>query len=156
MKNGPVNLRKLIEAMDNEGDFASTFYWIVGNEFITIDREAHRWVKDALDIKDAPDWMKNQLHHAKAIEENYSSDYYAIPNRFDIDENAMMKRFLNRVYDIDSAHRLEAVSGKGNIRKYKALLVELNLIDHWYGFKNTWYKEIAIGWCDKYKLPYSD
>lgn len=157
MNSKPLSLKHLIEAMDWEADFASTFYWVSGHDFITIDNEVQRWLEDKLDSDDAPEWMQKQIHHAKAIEEGYLKDYFPLPDMFEINDYSMMKRFLNRVNDIDSARQLDdAIGGRGNFRKFKALAKDLGLMDQWVGFRNAWYKDIAIGWCEKHHLSYSD
>ena len=155
MNNKPLSLKHLTEAMDWEADFASTFYWVSGNDFITIDHEVQSWVKDALDSKDAPEWMQKKIQQAKVIEESYLKDYFPLPGKFDVNEYDMMKRFLNRVYDLDSARRLDdVIRSRGSLRRFKDLATELGLIDQWHGFKNELYKEVAIGWCEKYHLSY--
>ncbi len=157
MNNKPLSLKHLIEAMNWEADFASTFFWVAENDFITIDNEVQSWVEDKLDSKDAPEWMQKQIQHAKVINESYLIDYFPLPDKFDMNEHSMMKRFLNRVNDVDSARQLDdVIGGRGNFRKFKALAEDLGLIDQWVGFRTVWYKDIAIGWCEKHHLSYED
>lgn len=157
MNNKDISLKNLIEAMDWEADFASTYYWVAGNDFVTMDNEVQRWVEDDLDINDAPEWMHKKIQEVKLIKEGYLIDYIPLPDKLHVNEYDMMKRFLNRVHDIECARQLDDVIGiRGTYRKFKALAKDLGLTDQWLGFRNAWYKDIAIEWCEEHHLSYVD
>lgn len=152
-----VEMSELIEALETATDSVSGYYCISRNEFIMIDHEARRWVEDQLDINDAPEWMKAQIEHAKAIEEGYKKDYYPLPDKFDIDEYAMMNRFAHRINNVDSSREvMQAIKGRGAYRMFRKAITDHGLLDQWYGFRKQCYKELAIDWCQRYGLDYSD
>nr|WP_311775183.1 UPF0158 family protein [Alkalihalobacillus sp. TS-13] len=43
--------------------------------------------------------------------------------------------------------RYRSIRGKGAFRRFKNKIVELNIEDQWYSYRNEMFKQIAIRWC---------
>lgn len=157
MKDKGLSLKALINNMHAESDFSKTFYKKSTKEFITIDDDIRRWVDDSLAVKDAPEWMQESIQEAKEIEEGFSEDYYALPDRYEINQKRIMQGFTQGMSDYDQAMELvDAIASRDPFRRFKQLASDFGVIYEWYAFMEHKYKDIAIRWCDQHHLPYID
>ena len=155
MADMKVALKTLIENMYADTDSVSAYYCVSRNEFLMIDYQARHWVEDQLEVKDAPEWMREQILQAKAIEAAYGKDYYLIPDKYEIDEEGMMKRFAHRINDVaDSREVMDALKGREAYRLFRKAITDLGLTDQWHWYRNQCYREIAIEWCQQHGLDY--
>ena len=157
MATSQVALDKLIEVLEIGSDSTSAYYCISRNAFIMIDDEARHWAEDGLDVRDAPQWMKVQIDQVKAIEEDFNKDYYRLPNKFEIDEKDMMRRFAHRISNVATSRDvMQSIKGRDGYRKFRKVITDHDLLDQWYGFRKQCFKEMAISWCQRHGLDYSD
>ncbi|WP_408008488.1 UPF0158 family protein [Pseudalkalibacillus sp. A8] len=42
---------------------------------------------------------------------------------------------------------LSSIRGKGAFRRFKDRIVELDIEEQWYSYRDERFKQIAIGWC---------
>ncbi|MGX2957941.1 UPF0158 family protein [Peribacillus sp. JNUCC 23] len=46
------------------------------------------------------------------------------------------------------------MDGKGAFRRFKDVLIDLNLEEEWYSFKESSYRILAIRWCEDQGIEY--
>ena len=51
---------------------------------------------------------------------------------------------------------LRTIKGKGAFRRFKDKIIDLDVEEQWYSFRNERYKEIAIEWCKDSSVNYTD
>jgi hypothetical protein len=86
-----------------------------------------------------------------------SPDYLLLPDKFEIDERHMIKRFCASIDDYYVRDRLfDSFHGKGKFRRFKNALDQFNLQQDWYAFQENEYKKVAIRWLELNEVPYID
>jgi hypothetical protein len=49
---------------------------------------------------------------------------------------------------------LKAIKGKGAFRRFKEKIIEFDIEQQWYSFRNDRFKEIAIEWCQENNINF--
>jgi hypothetical protein len=117
--------------------------------------------EDALftaDIEDsdgaAEGWEAEERDVARAAAAG--EGYLSLPDRFEIDEYRMMKRFAEGARDHVARDRLlQAIRGRGAFRYFRDTARELGLADEWYAYRDRAYEEIAVAWCEANRIEYT-
>jgi hypothetical protein len=67
-----------------------------------------------------------------------------------------MERFAHEYKDRRTGEELlRSIKGKGAFRRFKDTLVDLNIQDDWYEFRQQMFEQIAIEWLEEEKIPYT-
>jgi dienelactone hydrolase len=99
------------------------------------------------------DWEEDDLLKAREIAA--SSDWLALPTKFDIHEYAIMKRFcLDRDDDTQRAMLLDAIAGKGAFRMFKNLIRRYGIEQQWYAYRDSEIERFVADWLDEQGIPY--
>ncbi len=76
-----------------------------------------------------------------------------LPSKYEINEYQMMVDFVYTFKDDRIRNKLLAsINGRGAFRRFKNLCTNLDIIDDWYKFRDTCYKEIALKWCNEHDI----
>jgi hypothetical protein len=74
--------------------------------------------------------------------------FLALPDRFEIDEWDMMRRFAEGLDDDRASDDLlRAIRGRGAFRYFKDRVHALGLAEKWYAFRDEQFRQVAIKWC---------
>ncbi len=150
----PVSLNELIDEMEMDFDEQTTFYHPKSGEFYTISDHAFAAVEGDESVTSLHGIENEEVEIAADIYEN-SSDYFELPDRYDINEYAMLEEFSVSVEDDKASRMLQiAIKGSGAFRRFKEMVCELGLDQEWYAFRDAQYKEVAIEWCRMNELEY--
>lgn len=49
---------------------------------------------------------------------------------------------------------LRAIKGKGAFRRFKDKIVDFNMEEQWYSYRNECFKQIAIEWCQENNISF--
>lgn len=141
-----------LESLDNEmtayvnrrtGDIVS-----VSDEELALVEEEEEGVEEEL-----PDWQVEMLPRLREIASG--EDWVALPDKFDIHEWEIMRRFAETVDDKDLAERLQrAIHGKGAFRMFRATLEDAGRRDEWYDFRREALKTVAREALEHLGVPY--
>ena len=152
--NKPVSLNELIDEMEMDFDEQTTFYHPKSGKFYTISDHAFTAVEDDESVSSLHGIENEEVEIAADIYEN-DSDYLELPDRYDINEYAMLEEFSVSVEDDKASRMLQiAIKGSGAFRRFKEMVRELGLDQEWYTFRDAQYKEVAIEWCRTNELEY--
>jgi hypothetical protein len=113
-----VSLRDVVDAMDlPNNDWTSCLNPRTG-EIMTVTDEDRRLVEDEdLDEANLPDWQRESLSKVRAALE--SSDFLALPDKFEIHEWAILERFANsQVREARRDALLDAISRCGRVPEF--------------------------------------
>jgi len=150
----PAKLNELINEMEMNFDEHTTFYHPKSGEFYSISDQAFAAVEGDESMIRLHDIEDEEIAIAGDIYEN-SSDYIELPDRFEINEYAMLEEFSISVKDEKASRMLQiAIKGSGAFRRFKEMVSELDLDQEWYSFRDEQYKEKAIKWCQINDLEY--
>lgn len=109
---------------------------------------------DAADGGSLSDLYDEDVPNAARAVQN-GKHYIPLPDTFEIDEYRMMERFAESIPDRKSSNLLlVALRGSGAFRRFKDTLGILDLLEHWYKYRDEAYEEVAIAWCEENNIEY--
>lgn len=83
--------------------------------------------------------------------------YLQLPAKFDIDEYGMMEDFTNQLPKGIIRNRLDAaIRERGAFRRFKDQLYRSGIEKQWYEFRVNAYKQLAMEWCEKHGIEYTE
>ncbi len=100
-----------------------------------------------------PDWQTEMVAKAKEVEA--SDDFVQLPDKFDINEYAIMDRFCYTV-DNDTIRQelLDAIKGSGAFRRFKDMIRRRGLEQAWWSDRDAAIKKIAIDFLEMEEIPF--
>ena len=137
MKNMKVKLDDIIDALEfiNDGMDTRAYLNPVNNDIV--------YINEYTDIS------------TEEMEKIYD-EYLSLPSKFYIDEYSMMEEFIETIEDGKIYNQLYmSISGKGAFRRFKDTCINFGIIDNWYSFRDSKYREIAIEWCKDNNIEYT-
>lgn len=97
----------------------------------------------------------NQL--IEEIEDSFIEEYIPLPGQYEINEYRIMEEFIYDLPEGRNQDTLErAIQGRGDFRRFKDRLFDLNLEQKWYDYRDRAYERIAKEWCEKYNIDCCD
>ena len=143
-----VKLSAILEGLEMQGDEIHVLFDRRKGEVLALSDEELRAADNDDDLSDYPDWQRESIEQAKAVEADQTGRFAPLPDRFEIDEWAMMQDFASSREDEELSERLlQAIHGRGAFRYFKDLVYEAGIANDWYEFRNGRYREIALDWC---------
>lgn len=83
--------------------------------------------------------------------------YLRLPAKFYIDEYGMMEDFTNQLPEGIIRNRLDAaIRERGAFRRFKDQLYRSGIEKQWYEFRVNAYKQLAMEWCEKHGIEYTE
>jgi len=145
-----VKLSDVLEGMELQSDQSFAYIDRQSGRLLQISEEDIRIAEDEEVDDDIPVWQQSIIQDARAIINDASNRYLALPDRFEIDEWSLMRTYCENVKDETSRERLlDAIHGRGAFRMFKDAVHRLQLADDWYAFRDTRYRAVAIEWCQR-------
>ncbi len=148
-----INLDNLAEEIDAIPEMGYTYLNKTSGEIVYIQEEYFIMAEEDEPIDDLYDWEQDMVREAKKILE--TGDYISLPDKHELNERDIMRRFCDTVEDEKKRDKLlYMVHGKGAFRLFKDVVFEYGIQDEWYLFKHESIKEIAKHWCEENGLEY--
>jgi hypothetical protein len=148
----PVKLEEVVEALELPGEWEAYLDPETG-EIITVSEDDRYYLEDDdVDVEDLADWERESLARARRAVE--SDRMLSLPDRFDVHEWDIMRRFALEQSDAASRELYRAIHGSGAFRMFKATLERLGLRDAWYEYRDERLKQIARDWLDAHGIRY--
>ncbi len=146
-------LSSILEAMELSNDELHSYVDRETGEVVTLSDEELRAAEDEDDPSDYPEWQRESIERAKAVLSAAPGRFAPLPDRFEIDEWAMMRAFALSSDDEAAKERLlHAIHGRGAFRYFKDSMHELGLADRWYEFRDGEYRRVALEWCAEHAV----
>jgi len=109
-------------------------------------------VEEGVADDDLPDWQREAM---PKIREALESDrFLALPDRFEVNEWAIMERFSQEQNPPARQTLLGAVHGSGAFRHFRGAVERLGLLQSWYRYREEAIEQIARDWLEEHKLAY--
>jgi hypothetical protein len=149
----PVSLDAVADELDSLMDGMTAFINRKTGELYTISEDDAALVENEADEEDLPDW---QVEGLPKLREILSGDgWVKLPDKFDIHEWEIMRKFSESVDDPSLANRLShAIHGRGAFRMFRATVQDADLLEEWYAFKRLALRDIAKDALDELQVPY--
>jgi hypothetical protein len=151
----PVSLRDVVHEMDTFSEGVTAYINRKTGELFTVsDEEAGLVEDDMRDSEDLPEWQRELLHKVREVLE--STDFIALPNKFDIHEWSVMDRFASSLSeDEDKEGQLrDVLHGRGAFRGFRALVKALGVEQEWYSYRAEAFEEIARRFLEAHEIPF--
>jgi hypothetical protein len=151
----PVSLRDVVHEMDTFSEGVTAYINRKTGELFTVsDEEAGLVQDDMRDSEDLPEWQTELLHKVREVFE--STDFIALPNKFDIHEWSVMDRFASSLSeDEDKKGQLrDVLHGRGAFRGFRALVKALGVEQEWYRYRAEAFEEIARRFLEAHEIPF--
>ena len=101
-----------------------------------------------------PDWEKEIILVLRDINQN-PENYIPIPDKFYINEYAIMKRFCLSIKNEKLREEMySSIKGSGAFQRFKNNILHFNIANDWYKFKEDALREIAVEWCEENSIEY--
>ena len=153
MRN-PVKLQLIIEELEIQFDESRTFLNVETGEIISVTSEELRAAEDDEPFDHLPEWQQEDRKVANDVIENFE-DYIELPTKYDVNEYEIMEDFCLSISEQGKRNTLlKVIKGKGAFRRFKEKIIEFDIEQQWYSFRNDRFKEIAIEWCQENNINY--
>ena len=148
-----VSLKEVVDALDLPDDW-STYVDAQTGEVITISGEAAELAEDEdLDGEEIPEWQTDQIEDARKVRN--SDRYLRLPDKFDVHEWDIMRRFSEtRTRPRQRNELLDSIHGTGAFRFFNSTIRRLGIEKEWYRYRDSTLMEIAKNWLRGNGLAY--
>ena len=153
-----ADLDKILDGMEMVGDETFVYYDRATGEVVGLREEyllrAESELAGEEDLRSLTEWEEAEVDTGRAVLEDEAGRFVPLPDRFEIDEWDMMRRFSYQVSDEELSGRLlDAIHGKGAFRRFKDTLYQAGIQEEWFEFRDQQYREIAQEWCEWKDIP---
>ena len=122
-------------------------------ELYTLSEDEAALVDEEAGEEDLPEWQAEMLPKIREILSG--GDWAQLPDKFDIHEWEIMRKFSDSVDDAALSNRLaRAIHGKGAFRMFRATVDDAGMLEDWYAFKRSVLRDIAKDALDELGIPY--
>lgn len=151
-----VKLKDIIEEMEIQFEESRSFLNIKTGEIVIVTSKDLRAVEDESPFDHLPDWEQEKRMVAIDVVENFEN-YIELPTKYDVNEYEIMEDFCLIVSDQRKQDSLlRAIKGKGAFRRFKDKILDFEIEDQWYSYRNERFKQIAIEWCEDNNVKYTE
>ncbi|MFF2288625.1 UPF0158 family protein [Peribacillus butanolivorans] len=149
-----VKLKDIIEEMEIQFEESQSFLNINTGEIFFVTSNDLRAAEDDEPFNHLPDWQQENLRVANDVVENFEN-YIELPTKYDVNEYEMMEDFCLTVSDLRKQNSLLLkIKGKGAFRKFKDKIIDFEIEDQWYSYRDERFKQIAEKWCQDNNVNY--
>jgi hypothetical protein len=106
-----------------------------------------------LDLDELADWEQEAVAHIRRLLD--SEHVLALPDRFDVHEWDIMRRFAYTVDEPQARDILNAIHGTGAFRMFRHTIDRLGIRDDWFRYRNDTLEQIAKDWLDDHGIRYT-
>ncbi|MDQ0201726.1 UPF0158 family protein [Neobacillus ginsengisoli] len=151
-----VKLKDLIEEMEIQFEESHSFLNIKTGEIVLVSSDDLRAVEDERPFDYLTEWEQENRMIAIDVVENFEN-YIELPTKYDVNEYEIMENFCLTISDQRKQESLlRAIKGKGDFRRFKDKIIDCEMEDQWYSYRDECFKQIAIEWCRENKINFID
>jgi len=152
-----VLVKDIVDALEMLSDESSSFVDLDTGKVETVSLYLLRKAEASDDDEepDLPAWQKPEWEIAKRIV--FTDRFAKLPTKFDIHDWGIMQDFSRSVESEQIREELmNAIHGGGAFRNFKYTLRRLRMEPAWSAFRDAALRQIAIDWCEKNKIEYTE
>jgi hypothetical protein len=149
-----IKLKDIIEEMEIQFEESRSLLNITTGEIGVVTSEDLRAVEDEKPFDHLPEWEQENRMIAIDVVENFEN-YIELPTKYEVNEYEIMENFCLTVIDQRKRESLlRAIRGKGAFRRFKDEIIDFEMEEQWYSYREECFKQIAIEWCQENKINY--
>lgn len=149
----PIRLSEIIEALDSQSQEIHPYLNVKTGEIVMLTDRELGFDRDLDDASDES--VEDDAGSDREVVD--SEDYIQLPGQFEIHEYGMMERFS---LSLSNASQREAlyysIKGSGAFRRFRDNIHRMGIENDWYKYRDQQLKEIAVDWCKKNNIPYTE
>lgn len=151
-----VSLSEVLDATEMQGDESRAYLDPATGKMVDISDEDCRLVEDDVDPADLPEWQRDDLPRIRAaLEALESNRLLALPDKFEIHEWDIMRRFAyERDDENERQELLGAIHGSGAFRMFKSCLRRLQIEQQRHSFRDARLEQHAKDWLEAHGIAY--
>ena|SRR5690606_33295300 len=151
-----VKLHDILDGMEMQSEEIIAYLNLETGEIVFVSDELLMMAEDREEFDHLPDWEQDEMKLAIDIEENFEK-YAQLPTSYDINDYDIMESFCYNVSDDNKRDTLlSVIKGKGAFGRFRDNVERFELIDEWYTYQEEKYKEIAVEFCEKHDVKYTE
>jgi hypothetical protein len=152
--NNPVKLQSIVEELEMQFEESRTFLSIKAGEIISVTSENLRAAEEEEPFDHLPEWEQEDRKVAIDVVENFEN-YKELPTKYEVNEYEIMENFCLTVRDQSKQESLlRAIKEKGAFRRFKDKIIDFEMEEQWYSYRDECFKQIAIEWCQENKINF--
>jgi len=149
-----VKLKDIIEEMEIQSIESRSFLNIKTGEIMLVTSEDLRAAEDEKPFEHLPEWEQENRMTAIDVVENFEN-YIELPSKYEVNEYEIMENFCLTVSDQRKQESLlRAIKGKGAFGRFKDKIIDFEIENQWYSYRDECFKQIAIEWCQENKINF--
>ena len=152
--NIQVKLKDIIEEIEIQFEESRSFLNIKTGEIMLVTSEDLRAAEDEKPFEHLPEWEQENRMTAIDVVENFEN-YIELPSKYEVNEYEIMENFCLTVSDQRKQESLlRAIKGKGAFGRFKDKIIDFEIENQWYSYRDECFKQIAIEWCQENKINF--
>jgi hypothetical protein len=149
-----VKLKDIIEEMEIQFEESRSLLNIITGEIVLVTSEDLRAVEDEKPFDHLPEWEQENRMIAMDVVDNFEN-YIELPTKYEVNEYEIMEDFCLTISDQRRQDLLlRSIKGKGAFRRFKDQIIDFEIEDQWYSYRDERFKQIAIKWCQDNNLNF--
>lgn len=149
-----VKLKDIIEEMEIQFEESRSFLNTKTGEIVLVTSEDLRAAEDEEPFDHLPEWEQENRMTSIDVVENFEN-YIELPTKYEVNEYEIMENFCLTVSDQRKQESLlRDIKGKGAFRRFKDKIIDFEIEDQWYSYRDECFKQIAIEWCQENKINF--
>lgn len=149
-----VKLKDIIEEMEIQFEESRSLLNIKTGKIVLVTSEDLRAAEDEKPFDHLPEWVQENRMIAIDVVENFEN-YLELPTKYEVNEYEIMENFCLTVSEqCKQESLLRAIKGKGAFRRFKDKIIDFEIEDRWYSYRDECFKQIAIKWCKENKINF--
>lgn len=152
--NIKLKLKDIIEEMEIQFEESRSLLNIKTGEIVLVTSEDLRAVEDDKPFDHLSEWEQENRIIAIDVVDNFVN-YIELPTKYEVNEYEIMENFCLTLSDQRKQESLlGAIKGKGAFRRFKDKIINFDIEDQWYSYRDERFKQIAIEWCQENKINF--
>ena len=152
--NIQVKLKDIIQEIEIQFEESRSFLNIKTGEIMLVTSEDLRAAEDEKPFEHLPEWEQENRMTAIDVVENFEN-YIELPTKYEVNEYEIMENFCLTVSDQRKQEfLLRAIKGKGAFGRFKDKIIDFEIENQWYSYRDECFKQIAIEWCQENKINF--
>lgn len=156
----PVKLDEIFESIVLQSEIILSFLDRETGIVFSIDEEDLRLAESLSDddLSAYPEWKQNNVRRAMdLIRSDGSGRYLRLPASYEIHEYQIMEEFIESLKNEFIRDALShAIRGRGAFRRFKDAVIDYGVASEWYDYRDKALRLIAIEWCWKNNVPFTE
>jgi len=147
-----VSLKEAVVAMDILSDQIHSYLNLKTGELVSLPDETLSIAQTEPELDRRPAWERELILIAKDILNSH--DYLELPDRYEIQEYALMDEFCRSLNDRMKNDLLDKIRGRGAFRRFKKAIRRYEIENQWYEFRERSLQNIILEWLEKNHIDY--